>query len=157
MIKNINLDIVRLNPEFFPGAKEGDSLVSFPGGFQILVPSVVMDAIEAAENRMGNPAGNPKKPEPKATPKAPAVKQKQAQILEDAVNAAVHPEQEEDLKTKICIECGVSTKNVMPSGRCFSCATVRCPTCKAETTRAEMIGQYCPSCLKRGSVEDAEE
>jgi hypothetical protein len=53
----------------------------------------------------------------------------------------------DDLVTKVCISCGVSSKNVMPSGKCFNCAVVKCPTCGHPAKRADMSGQYCPACL----------
>jgi hypothetical protein len=55
--------------------------------------------------------------------------------------------EKDDIITKVCISCGMSSRNIMPSGKCFNCAIVKCPTCGHPTKRAEMSGNYCPICL----------
>lgn len=138
MIRRINVDILKLANGIIPGTKEGDHLLSFPGGVQFIVPQDVIDNLDpdSDDSRIIHPITTPRpasRPAPIRQPSA-----------EDD-----RPEKE-DLDTRICNECGAETKQVMPSGRCYKCASVRCPTCKAEVKRADMIGQYCPTCLPRG-------
>lgn len=143
MLARIDIDIVKVLRD---NEGELESLVLFPGGYQLRLPEIVFDTILEEIQ-----AGKIPSPYPKATPepKRPVPFADPAPIstptnVPDPVDAA------EDTKTRVCIECKESVTKVMPSGRCYSCALVRCPTCKGEAKAADMIaGQYCPKCLPR--------
>ncbi len=137
-VRAMMVDIVKLANGIIPGTKEGDHLLSFPGGVQFIVPQAVIDNLDPAKD--DEPITTTPQRKPTARPQAPI---RQPSTEDD------RPEKE-DLDTRICNECGKETKQVMPSGRCYECATVRCPTCRSEVRRADMIGQYCPTCLPRG-------
>ena len=145
-IRRINVDIVKLANGIIPGTKEGDHLLSFPGGVQFIVPQDVIDNLDPANDPLNVPV-----PAARTTAlptiKIIDVEGSASEDIESGDVAAIDPEK--DITTKVCNECGASVKHVMPSGKCYACARVKCPTCKAEASRAEMIGQYCPKCLPR--------
>jgi hypothetical protein len=131
---DITIDALLISDEMaaFLGVETGNILVSFPGGHQMVLPADVIAGIVQAQ--------------------PPAVERKP-----QALNTAPRPpadippdyDPDKDTKVRVCVECGVSTDKIMPSGKCFSCAKVKCPTCGAPAARADMMGQYCPSCLPR--------
>lgn len=133
----IEIDAFQLSPALAAELKkpEGSILVSFPGGYQQVFPAEVMVGI----------LESPPPPPPPARARQ--------QALPDDLPADYDPS--EDTKVKVCIECGRSTDKIMPSGRCYHCATVKCPTCGAPTKRDQMMGQYCPSCLHRHESKES--
>jgi hypothetical protein len=132
----IEIDAIELSPQMAEvlNVEPGTIMVSFPGGFQQLMPATVLAAIinKRQERQEALPT-----PRPASIPPQPDRPE------EDG------PPPPEDLKTRVCIECGASSANIMPSGKCFKCSTVKCPTCGAHHKRDQMVGQYCPTCLGR--------
>ncbi len=137
MIRVMKVDIVKLADGIMPGTKEGDHLLSFPGGVQFIVPQSVIDNLDPENDETPNPL-----------PVGPVVMKPNPNRFNVMVPEPTE-KQPEDLTTRICIECGNSSKHIMPSGRCHQCAQVKCPTCSAPVKRADMMGQYCPTCLPR--------
>lgn len=150
-IKAMMVDILKLANGIIPGTKEGDHLVSFPGGVQFIVPQEVIDNMNPAAPETDNI--NPvrverivRKTNPRHDHPQPEV---EGEVDEDG--APIDPER--DITSRVCIECGRTVKQTMPSGKCYACADVKCPTCGAAAKRADMTGQYCPNCLKRPGRE----
>lgn len=141
-IRMMKVDILKLAAGIIPGTKEGDHILSFPGGVQFVVPQSVIDNLDPESDNEPVLVVTQGPTSAKPLPPAPVVRD---------VRAYEDPEEpnKEDLSTRICIECGTRTKRIMPSGKCYNCSRVKCPTCESEATRAEMIGTYCPKCLPR--------
>lgn len=136
----IEIDAIELSPQMAEVLKvePGTIMVSFPGGFQQLMPATVLAAIISKLPDVLTPL-------PASIPPQPDRPEDEAQTPFD------------DLKTRVCIECGASSANIMPSGKCFRCATVICPTCGSHHKRDQMVGQYCPTCLNRPSRDGTTE
>ncbi len=119
--------------------------IETPQGYVVRWPGGLVETIPGERFLQMFPHPIEPTPSNRAEPKVVVgVTPVQPQVQDDP---PVVDEHGEDRVTKICIECGASVRKVMPSGKCWNCATVRCPTCGQPARAADMAGQYCPACL----------